>query len=161
MDQNAASDRCSRSGAGCRSCWRSTAEKETDELETTAAEAATRCEPLKSVAARLARLGGDRKRAVAHRDRRSRTHTTGRSGVPDQRKDLAGPLRGARGTMSASKNGRNQTAQQGPSPWPIWMITDSMLRNAFVEETERSCTMRIATPSTMPVAKQDPHQNEK
>ena len=52
------------------------------------------------------------------------------------------------------KDGRNRTAQQGSSAGPNWMITDSMLRNALLEETERSCTMWVATSSTMPVAKQ-------
>ena len=50
------------------------------------------------------------------------------------------------------KDGRNQMAQQGPSAWRTWTNTGNTHRNASSEETNRSCTMWVATSITMHVA---------
>ena len=51
---------------------------------------------------------------MAHRERRPRVHTTGRLGIPYQRKDVIGPPRGARRTMPTETRWHSRGQVLGP-----------------------------------------------
>ena len=134
----------------------STAEKETDELETTLAEAATRCEPLTSVAARLARSGGDENALWL-------TANESPGGTPldnmefrfvaKMRLDL--PV--VQGGLRQHQRRHKSDGTAGATCLAIWMITDSMLRNVLLEG-DRSKAARCGA-ATMPVVKQGSSRN--
>ena len=125
------------------------------------AEAAIRCEPLKSLAARLTQMGGDENvlwltanegpECTALDDLEFRINARIRLDLPCA----------AKRTMPTSLTAGSQMAQQGPSAWLTWTNTGNMHRNASSEETERSCTMWVATSFTTHVAQRGSNRNGK
>ena len=84
---------------------------------------------------RLTHLGGDENALWLTVNEGPAMHTTGRHGIPYQRKDATTSTWFKEDYVNI-KDDRNQMAQQGPRAWPTWTNTDNMHRNAFSEETE-------------------------